>query len=370
MTSGVFLNLNSLKVEASGLGSELEAALKGTFHRFVHKPPLMEPDIIISPMTRQESEQITVGDAKNLTRYWLHDDPDNNPFIVSCYRGSLDMVVYPNTPIRLKFKERKRQTGKFIGCVYLCILLAMLRRQELLFQGALVSKDDMPVMLCGVSGAGKTTVLLHLLQQGWDYLSDNTCLLKQGKVYPFRSKIAFNYHHFENYPKVFAEAQINPDSFKKAERYNLMRDLSRKYLPGYLLEAPAIKKMTNPFLHMSPEELFPNIKVLDQAKCRLLILLSPGSQLTLEKVSLEDAVSRLVLLHRFAWPQYTELSDLFHFVTGQPLLDFKDALEINLVDTNFYQLTVPSRTSFESVFSYFIEQIPPLLDATYNRSHS
>ena len=55
-----------------------------------------------------------------------------------------------------------------------------LLRQKKLYQlhGAAVSKDGVGILMPGKSGQGKTTLSIHLLDSGFDFLSDDRCFLR------------------------------------------------------------------------------------------------------------------------------------------------------------------------------------------------
>lgn len=362
MTPDVYFNFHDLlRIRAVGLNDALHAALVGTFKNFQVESFEAQADIEVLPIGEEISNDMLNLDTKNLSRYWVHEHEEGVFSIVSCYRGEMDLLIRPGQTIYHYFRPERRAGGKLVGSLYLSILLALQQKQATLFKAAVLDRGGQSVAISGVSGAGKTTFLLHLLQEGWDYLSDNTCLLHEQTAYAFREKIVYNYHHVEAHSEIFENVEATAEHLSKARRKNWLRDLSRKHLPTYLLESPRIKNFTDPYLSQKPQVLFPKATIYQKRTPSFYLLLVPGHHLQVKRISLNEAVSRYNQLHHVSYPEFSNLSGLYDLVAGQFLLDFEPALRQSFAGMAIYQVTLPGHIPFQERYVWFKLQLDRLL---------
>lgn len=362
MTADVYLNFHGLlRIRAIGLNDALHRALTQTFGLFQTSAFQTAADIEILPIDPNICHDMLTLDTKNLSRYWVHENQEGTHSIISSYRDQMDLIIQPGQPIRHFFRPERRSGGKLIGSLYLSILLALQQKQALLFKAAVLDKDGQSVAISGISGAGKTTFLLHLLQEGWDYLSDNTCLLHNQIAYAFREKIVYNYHHVETHEAIFAKVAATAKHRDKARRKNLLRDLARKHLPSWLLDSPRIKGFTDPYLSQKPQVLFPNATIYQELKPKLYLLLAPGQRMQTRRLSQDEAVFRYNQLHNISYPDFSNLSSLYDLVSGSPLLNFRESLRPNFENKPVFKMTLPSHISFEERFAWLKSELTQLL---------
>jgi hypothetical protein len=59
------------------------------------------------------------------------------------------------------------------------------RKGAILVHGSAIEKDGRAMVFSGRSGAGKTITSARFMAEGWKHLGDDSCILRQGRVYSF-----------------------------------------------------------------------------------------------------------------------------------------------------------------------------------------
>lgn len=355
-----------IKVRGRGLSSAHAATLKKNFPQFLKQSPVEEGtyDIEIQPMDEEVFRYLDVNLHKKFARLQLDFDRDDEPLVTMSYRGALDMVIQSREKVVLQFRPRNGGFGKFILCVHLCIIIALYRKNAMLFKGAVVSRGDCPIVLSGMSGAGKTSIMLHLLNDGWDYLSDNTYLLSDGHAHLFRKRVVFNYYHLTAFPEVFSQAEYLPEQKKARSRLRRQQFAVRR-LPALLQREERFKRFLDPFLVRQPEELYPQCKILRRARPKVYLILRSGHTFRVRPIPREEAVRRLAVMHHLTWQAFHPLNYTVELSRGKPLYSLHEVVEANTHETFFHEVTLPGDGDLAAAYLKLKKHMDGILHEAY-----
>jgi hypothetical protein len=104
-------------------------------------------------------------------------------------------IKWPGTGIGLSipFGDDERDvlvnSGVSSDFVFFSIQPLVQWKDKCLLHSSAAWKDENAYLFPGASGVGKTTMLLFLLQRGFNFLSDNFVTVGEGKAYPYRKTI-------------------------------------------------------------------------------------------------------------------------------------------------------------------------------------
>lgn len=138
------------------------------------RPPVLDAQVAFAAVADPQCEplwvQRTVVDGEVIERS-LHRHTDGQ-FVVAGSRGTrmsvdtrTNQVIVDDGP---PFVQRQ-----LVAAIALPLLLH--RRRVLVVHGAAIARDGKAVVICGVSGAGKSSSMVALYNAGWTPLSEDVC---------------------------------------------------------------------------------------------------------------------------------------------------------------------------------------------------
>lgn len=93
-----------------------------------------------------------------------------------------------------------------IGCLFA-------QKENLVFHGAIAEKNNKCFMFIGDPGAGKSSLLMHLIKNGWNFVTEDISILDEQ-----------NYHCFRSFPYIKLSKEIATKNFDLLEKTNIMND--------------------------------------------------------------------------------------------------------------------------------------------------
>ena len=180
-----------------------------------------------------------------------------------------------------------------------------------------------------------------MLNDGWDYLSDNTFLVHQNQTYDFRTQIVYHDHHTLAFPAIFQKANLPHRTQRQIDWRARLRALSISYLSHYLLESGPMHRLINPYRACQPQQLFPDLVTFRAAEPQVYALLLRSSKLKFEPIREETALQQLALINQISWNKFDEINRLTEINKGGALCDIKDTLQANLTGKDFFCFTLP-----------------------------
>jgi hypothetical protein len=157
---------------------------------------------------------------------------------------------------------------------------AMLQKGYCLVHAGGVSKQSKAIVFPARGSAGKTTVSLHMVKNGYDFLGDDCVIIGPKKVLPFPSFLhVFNYH-ITRMP-TFEE---NLNASQKAL-------IKLKYLVYH-----ASGKYAKFFTYLKFKDVFPQAEIARESKLHSLVFIIKKNtgQLEIKKIPKDEAVKSLL----------------------------------------------------------------------------
>ena len=93
-----------------------------------------------------------------------------------------------------------------MGCIFA-------QKNNLVFHGAIAEKHNKCFMFVGDPGAGKSSLLMHLIKNGWNFITEDISIIND-----------HNYHCFRSFPYIKLSMEIAKRNFDLLEETNVMDD--------------------------------------------------------------------------------------------------------------------------------------------------
>lgn len=271
---------------------------------------------------------------------------DGCPAAILQYRGRADIGIIFGESLQVRYVPRRKIAKKLAGAALYVLHLALMRRSTPMMHGAVLVRDSNGLVLTGLRGACKTMALLTLMQRGWDFLSDDRFLLHEAGAHMVLDSIPLRPHHYFALPwladlpgPVGAHA---PRARSLAKRANFCI----RHLPRYLI--PAVEGYCEEALVVSPGDIVPGCRSVEEAPIRTLVMLVPGHSGHRE-VPLEESLEPLSVILEMAFHPYLRMERELS-VRGVCLRPkTTDVLRENLKGVRIMHLGVPEGGSIEAL---------------------
>jgi hypothetical protein len=271
--------------------------------------------------------------------FLIREREEGDGWVTFFYKTRPDIFLRLGETIEVRYRSRPRQGGKLYGLLLFVLQLALARRGALLFHGAVVQRGEECLVLTGPEDTKKTTLLLPFLREGWDFLSDDLFLLYDRRAYLFASDIPLREHHFEAMPWLQQQTP-GATAFRKTARRNRRLLVWARRLPGYCF--PLVSRFfPDPSLVVAVERLFPQNRIVPEARPTGLILLALGETLRVTPLSRETSVARLAHIHRLLFPDYLVLEQMLVIYEHMEPIPYERILAENLAGLNCLGLALP-----------------------------
>lgn len=342
----LYLDIHSLiKVSSHPMPDEISRYTREKLSLFLTNAPITEgeSDIVISKIEPHYSFGWTDYHF-NLEYGFRITEYKGETAVIFAHRARPDVVVILSDPIRIFYVERQGISDKLYDALVFCLQITLLKRGGLFFHGAVAKREGSTVLLAGPFGSKKSMLLLTMLRDNWNFISDDKFILHGGNAYMLNPIIMLRDYYLEFLPWL---EDIVPDvkKFKKAEAYRaLIRKFAVRHLPASFF--PLLRKFYDPFVpvNINVSALFPAFKTIMSARISVVVLLSAGPELKVTEVPRSDILEDLAAVQRLI--NYEELR--FSLLKEQLFLQEKtfrctidDIIDGNFNDQVFFKLTLP-----------------------------
>jgi hypothetical protein len=353
--SQLYLDIYSLiRVWGPNMTYELSRYLLNQLGLFSVETTGKLQDIDILLLQLEEVPVLTSSEQRlNLIYGFVITEYQNQQAIIFNYRGGADIIAIFSDNIKIFYRNRIGISKKLYGILLFCFNLVLNKKNGLLFHGAIAKNENNGILLAGHRGTKKSMLLLTLLRNGWDYLSDDKFILHNNNSYLFQSFIPLRGHHFNSLPWL---AELNKNSEKFIRRSKL-REKARNYsirkLPGYL--QPTVERFFgDPSITVYINKLFPSSNLIQSTRPSKVFVLLTGSQFRLENIPRDKIIDEIITVQKLLFHKYSQLEYLLSIYNKSFKYDIKKILDKNLPDQMFFKLTVPDDLDISSVYQEVI----------------
>lgn len=278
--------------------------------------------------------------------------------VIFNYKGTPDVIVTFSEVIKILYINRPRVSNRLYGILLFCFKLVLNKKNGLLFHGAIAKKEDNSVLLIGHRGTKKTLLLLTMLREEWDYLSDDKFVLHDNNAYSFQPFIKIMNYHFDLLPWL---DEIKP-GIRRPKNWAFRKrigDLAQMHVHKYLL--PAVDKYCNPSLDIKVDTLFPACKILHSVKPSTVIVLFIGPGFSFTNVSKKEAVvDEIALIQQLAFQDMNSFENLLALHNSKFRYDIKEIVADNMNGQRFYKLVIPDNYDIDRAYqevSHCLKQV-------------
>lgn len=347
-TSIDFSIYNMLRIRGNNLPPHLTAALQADYRHLTQPVSDSGVELTIKPLAELELPASLFKKRKSsMERHYILEH-EHKLYAVSLHRGNPDCIMSMQSPYNIYFTDRKGCANAVLDMLFVGVDIVLRETSEaLLCKGAVVVRNGNATVLTGMSGAGKTSILLHLLHEGWDYLSDNTFILQEGNALCFRRHLVMHRYHIQKFSALYQTAK-KENPVKSLLRRSLTHLLP--HLPHIFQGSQKINRIADPYIRMAPEEFRSDINEIDKAPITNWIFLAPADKWSYSQLPREQFINKLQaaldLTHN-TYHYYRRLSTMHH---DYSLAQEHKILDHNIGDGPFHLATFSTTHNFKEQY--------------------
>lgn len=356
----LYINFHNLiKIWAPELSHEVHSGLKGLLGRFFveEKPDFQNLDIMILPLAsaRLKYSLGSVAPSPYGMSFVEHHGENG---IVFNYRGKPDLVLMLGQGVTIYFSPRRKNLNRMYGLVLFSISLVIGKKGGLLFHGAAVRKDDFTLLLAGLRGSKKTLLLLSLLHEGWDFVSDDKMLLHNKSLHMFQDLIPLKDHHVQELSWLFEQLPAKAKRNKSLLRRRIRKKIaagSRRLLSKNLL--PLMERVYDPYYMVKTQELFSSCEIVNSTKVGTVVIVTLGDKIACTEIDPAVAQPEISAIQSLRFYSMGPLEQLVFFCKKDFQPDIGGIIKDNLDENRFFRLTIPGQYDTEEVIPTLVECI-------------
>ncbi|WP_284063505.1 hypothetical protein [Halobaculum halobium] len=295
-----------LTVTVLGEGGRTSRQFRQMYDHFATSTPVDDPDIIVEETTADVEAEIVLGDPND------HYGWTGEEFVIR--NGSDFMAVEPGWdhlkvthgfepfytiyPIEFRIRQERAATG------------------QALIHASGVRFDGQTTLFPAWRGAGKTNILLSLLRQGADFLSDDRLWVSaDGTAVGYPLGVNLQPYNIESFPEIERQYATNVARLR-GEVYDFID--ARVDRTGSLPET-AVSYLNDAYLDDSGREFtnisdrYPRSEYLEEASVDNVVFLEAAPKMetfSVERISTEAAMSATSAICNFEWDG--RLREYFH----------------------------------------------------------
>ncbi len=295
--------------------------------------------------------------APEMTGYCLQMDAlygfavvmyNDQPCAVFFRKGRPVVAVELAQPCVIHYRSEPDTSGKIHPALIFALNRALMQKGAYLLHGALLQKDNVSLLIAGPRGIRKTTLVLQMLGDGWNYLADDKSVLHQGTLHRFQDSFLIRDQHLvalgERADQI---AELAPLRRGLAGRRQI-RTLARRHVNRRFL--PSEDRLLNAGISLSLRQLFPDGTQLEKIRPTHGILLLHGAQESIQDIANADALDALTAIQHLAYDEFSALQQMASLAEQTPMPDLRNLLAENLGALSFSKVTVPEKTEPERLY--------------------
>lgn len=273
-----------------------------TYSPFVTTTPVSKPDIIVRPLDEKALPK-SYELPKARERFFTVLDDEGTPLVIFPHRNTTDVIVRLGSPAEIYFTPRSGIASRVLDCLYATLHFILTKQNAGLFKGAAVMAGGKCAVLTGISGAGKTSSLLHLLSEGFGYLSDNTFILQNKKAHRFRTYMVFNTHHLLHMPWALGNTAQRAIRVSFPRLRTLLKNILHKTMPLPVTQSHKVRRIVDPYIIAEPQTIFPSCTIFEIASPSLWVILTKGPRYSFRFIERDEALQRISAIQEHAHPE-------------------------------------------------------------------
>lgn len=335
-----WLDLHSIiKVKISEYNRTLSNILKKYYATFIDEngkgnEPL---DIILSPMRNRDNYALYYQ-SKYFISFWIKEI-SGNICIIFGYRGLPDIVIILSEPIQVLYTIRSGFAGLLFDRIVDAIQFALIRKKGVLFHGAVMSKENMCILIVGPSGMGKSILVIDMLNDGWDYISEDKFILFNHMAYMFRPYMPIKDYHFQYFPHLLDKRLVNKGRRGFFFSRKKLKSIIYKYFPEDVISR--LEGLYSPTYFTQISDISPDRRIIYSAKPNISVILKPGFESSVSFIDRETALQDIQTLQWMAFPDFEKIIRSLSLFSYGNQIEMQNLIADNLKDIQFLNITAP-----------------------------
>lgn len=351
----LYLNIHSLiTVSSFPMPDEVSSYTREKLSLFLTDAPIteQEADIVISQLEADHPFTWTNYHV-NLEYGFSITECEGETVIIFAHRAKPDVIVILSDPIKILYKDGKGISDRLFDVLMFCFQLVLSQKKGMFFHGAVAEKQGRCVILTGPFGTKKSMLLLTMLRDNWNFISDDKFVLHGGNAYMLYHDIMMRAYYTEFMPWLEG---IMPGMkrFKKDEAFReRVRIFVTRHLPASLL--PVLSKLYDPYatVNINADELFPASRAKRSARISSVVLLSDGPVLEIRDATKTGILKDLVAVQRLISYEESKFSSLKERLFLQDKrfgCPADDIIDSNFEGQTFFRFTLPVNCNLDLAY--------------------
>lgn len=299
--------------------------------------------------------------SKEYSHFKVHVTPRKIDLFVKIYEGNEDLPTRPAGSLkgmRIPFADDEntlwyeKGTALEVLLSY-CEALMWWPNKVILHTGG-VAKNGNALIFTGSGNVGKTSIVLNLLKEGYEYLSDDWIVIGEGKAYPLPKLVHIFDYNLKN--KEIARSVLGLKRFFYKPFFELI-EAGRKYSPHryvrYALE------FLKPTFCVDLQKINPNAKVASPAFISKIFYLERQDVKDIhvtDDIGADDLARRMAYVNLYEWDFFFReyYKYVSHYGITSKKIENKFNHDFSLMQGTFenakrYRVTIPIKLDLTSV---------------------
>ncbi|MBF0458882.1 MAG: hypothetical protein HQK99_13425 [Nitrospirae bacterium] len=350
------INIHSLvRIRLSNLHFSIADKLRKYFNLFITDSAEISGnyDIEVMPFTTETKSYALA--SKTIMPFWIKE-LNNDAHVVIGHRGNPAMAFNVSGPITLYYCDKTQDFSKLLLTLTYCIQLILLRKGGILFHGAVLSRGNECILFVGPSSVGKTSLTVAMLNDGWDYLSDDKFILHKGMALMFRHYIPMERCHLD-----YLKSKCLISVSKRFKYPNVINQLAKVFVEQYSPEfaIPLFGQLCSPFVFVDVNEMFPECRPRITAKPSKCVVLMQSASFRFQQFSYDDIIRDIVNIQWLHFPNFEKLTRILSLSDYSYNKVFEAVIFNNLANMQFYKLNFPYEWNQEKLYEAVLNGINP-----------
>lgn len=306
--------------------------------------PQRAPAIRIQPAARPLLEAISPDPGQlqvaRLFRFYPAQVA-GRPAMVSLHQNRTvrAILAWRDDGFDIYYADHRRAARVCHPLFLLALRMTLGQRGGDLLHCAALTKRGRNLLICGHRGAKKTLLTLALLQQGWDFVTEDKALLLDGKVWLFEPRIeGVKKHHVDLLPELKMLDMI-ARRYRKMNQANWIRNRLYRVLPDWMFTA--MDRRMTPSVSVAAFHIRADVQLVDSIQPDTIAFLQTGSDFAIENISLDSAMDTLAMTQSMLFDPHQAMEELTWMYGPGPVPDYRKNHRDNLHPDTCKRIVLP-----------------------------
>jgi len=336
------INMHSfLRILAPRIPEDVGKYFKDELNCSLHQPEskIEETDILIDEIQSPLNLSVNDKHMRSIFGFWITEYKGETSVVLD-YHGTPDIIIQFSKPLKIYYRNRSGLKKRLYAILNFCIRHMLAMKKCLLCHGAVIEYKGKGLLIAGHRGTGKTQLLLTLLRQGFNCLSDDKFILQNGYAYSMQNFVKFKNYHINTLSSINAPL---PKQLK-GRMLNSLRDKTRSIIINHVPRAfiPSANKIFNPTYTLPFNAFSPKSKSLDSIQLNKTMFLVNGNSFKIDEIEKNDFIKSWSLDYKMVNDNIANLKEMITLYLPETDYNPSEIMNHNLKADAFLKVAIPA----------------------------